>query len=296
MGVFEETKELLSESRFRIKLHDLVAKQTGDLVSLIGEDQFPIPRNWSGEEFIERVKRYEQITYDLCCIQALLAYWGTEANKTTLAMPVSQISGSIKPAEGITTWLGLRWYPVLLLMYAGGIAAVAAGKYDNLRAILQSDIPDSEPFPNGLTLIHRISKALNDIGTAFGRLPGHDSQHTPRSEYLFEVFRLIMDNLFSLRIEYEFDFDRFEVFLGLEHAEQSASEQFGMDRGLIGRFGWKFKRGDRSSPLHRVIAEAEGQGNLWPPVKAGLFKGSIDRFKEISSGYSQRIAQLGSRW
>jgi hypothetical protein len=293
MGVIEETKELLSESRFRIKLHDLVARQTRDVVSLIGEDQFSIPGNRSDEEFIERVRKYEKITYNLCCIQALLAYWGTETDKITLTMPIRQISGGIKPETGITTWLGLRWYPVLLVIYAGGIAAVAAGKYDNLRAILQADVPDAEPFPSGLTLIHRISKALNDIGNAFRIVPGHDRQHTPRSEYLFELFRLIMGNLLFLGIEYEFDFDRFEVLMGLEHAEQFASDQIGLDRGLIGRFGWKFRRGDRSSPLHRVIAEAEAQGDLWPPVKAGLFKGSPDRFKEIALGYSQKIAQLG---
>jgi hypothetical protein len=53
--------------------------------------------------------------------------------------------------------------------------------------------------------------------------------------------------------------------------------------------------GDRSSQLHQVIAEAEGQGDLWPPIMAGLFKGSLNRFKEIASGYSQKIAQLGWR-
>lgn len=295
MGVVEETKELLSEDRHRIKLHDLVAKQVLEVISLTGENQFPILGNWSGDEFIERIKKYEKITYDLCSIQALLAYWGTEANKATLVMPIRQISGSIKPASGLTTWIGLRWYPILLLMYAGGIVAVAAGKYGNLRAILQANVPDSERFPTGATLIHRISKALNDIGDAFKILPGHDRHYTPRSEYFFELLRPIMDNSFFLRIEYEFDFDRFEVFLGLEHAEQSASEQFGLDWGPIGRFGWKFNGGDRSSPLHQVIAEAEGQGDLWPPIMAGLFKGSLNRFKEIASGYSQKIAQLGWR-
>ncbi len=81
--------------------------------------------------------------------------------------------------------------------------------------------------------------------------------------------------------------------MGLEYEEQSASEQLGLDRGPIGRYGWKFRRGDRSSPLHRVISEAEEQGNLWPPIRAGLFRGSPDRFKEIASSYSQKIAQLG---
>ena len=80
--------------------------------------------------------------------------------------------------------------------------------------------------------------------------------------------------------------------MALEHAEQYASEKHGRVWGPVGRFGWKFYGEGESSPLHRAIAEAESQGDSWPPVKAGLFKGSVQRFKKIASEYSQAIARL----
>ena len=48
MGVIEETKELLSDNRYRIKLHDLVATQVREVLSLTAEDQFPVQGNWPG--------------------------------------------------------------------------------------------------------------------------------------------------------------------------------------------------------------------------------------------------------
>lgn len=293
MGVIEETKELLSETRYRIKLHEFVATQVREVLSLTGEDQFPVQGSWSDKEFIERLSKYEKATFDLCGIQALLAYWGTEANQETLTLPIKQICGRLRPASGKTVWIGLRWYPALLLLYVGGIAAVASGKYENLRALLQANIPNPERSHEGMTVIRRISNGFEDIDDVFKKIPGHERHYTPRSEYLFKLLQPTMNDLFFMGIEYESHFDRFEVFSALEHAEQYAREQYGRVWGPIGRFGWKSKRGGGSSPLNQVIAEAEAQGDSWPPIVAGLFKGSANRFKEIASEYSRLIAQLG---
>jgi hypothetical protein len=293
MGVIEETKELLSESRFRIKLHDLVATQVREVIPLISDEQFPSQGNWSDREFVERLKKYEGITANLCGIQALLAYWGTKANRETLTLPIKQICGRLKPVSGVIAWIRLRWYPALLLLYVGGIAAVAAGKYDNLQKLLQANISDPEQSYEGVTLIRRISDALKDIEDKFKIIPGYERQYTPRSQYLLQLLQPTMDDLLFCGIQYESHFDRFEVLLALEHAEQYAREQFGRVWGPVGRFGWKFRRRDASNPLHQVVAEAEAQGDSWPPILAGLFKSSANRFKEIASEYSQQIAQLG---
>ncbi len=293
MGVIEEVKELLSEERYRIKLHDFVAAQVREVIPQISDEQFPSQGNWSDQEFVERLKKYEGITANLCGVQVLLAYWGTEANRETLTLPVKQICGCLRPVSGRTGWIGLRWYPALLLLYFGGIAAVAAGKYDNLRMLLQANIPSPERSYEGVTLIRKISNALDDIGDAFKKIPGHESQYTPRSEYLLQLLQPTMDGLLFLGIEYESQFDRFEVLLALEHAEQYAREQYGRVWGPVGRFGWKLKGRDASNPLHQVITEAEAQRDSWPPITAGLFKGSAERFKEIASEYYQMIAKLG---
>ena len=130
------------------------------------------------------------------------------------------------------------------------------------------------------------------MGDVFKIIPGHERDYTPQSEYLFELLHPSMDRLLFLGTEYESHFDRFEVLLALEHAEQYSREKDGRVYGPIGRFGWKFRGGHRSNPLNQIIAEAEVQGDSWPPIMSGLFSGSSSRFKQIASEYIQQISHF----
>lgn len=296
MDIINQTKEFLSDSKFRIQLHDLVAKEIRQTISLTTMDYFPVESQWSPEEFIERIEKYEKATSSLCSIQALLSYWASEAHRLILALPVKRICAPLQPESGATVWLALRWYPALLLLYAGGISAVAAGRYDNLKVLMQETVSYPRGVTNGrLTLIRGVFTALSEINDyrAFKLIPGHERNYAARSEYLFKLFQSILDDLLLLGGDYESFFDNFEVLLALEHAEQYEREKGGRAWGPVGRFGWKYRRRGPSSPLHRVISDADSQGESWPPIRAGLFKGSYDRFKEIAAKYSQLVGRLG---
>jgi hypothetical protein len=39
--------------------------------------------------------------------------------------------------------------------------------------------------------------------------------------------------------------------------------------------------------------EAKTQGENWAPIKAGFFKGSYERFHEISTDYEKLINKIG---
>jgi Caspase domain len=286
MSITDRTKELLSEERHRIALHDLVAEQIRKVMSATVGDNFPANSGWSKEEFIERLKKYEGISSDLCNIQALLSYWGNEAHRDTLTLGTRRLCSRAKPEGGLTIWIALRWYPALLLLYAGGIGAIAANKYENLRSLMHAVVSDPQRSSAEVILIRAVSNMRSDLGDAFKNLPGHERNYTPLSDYLFKLLQPALDDLLFLGTDYESCFDRFEVILALEQINQKIW-------GPPGRFGWKFERDGDSSPLHRVIAEADAQGDSWPPIKAGLFNGSAQRFKEIATAYSQDIAKLG---
>jgi len=292
MTVIDQTKELLSEEKYRIKLHDLVTMKTREMMSVTTEDSFPVQTIWNDEEFLERINKYEKTTTDLRGIQALLGFWGSEAHRITLVLPVKQMGGRIEDGSGTIAWLALRWYPMLLLMYCGGIAAVAAGNYDNLRALMQANVSDPERALKSVTLVRNVGKAKSDLKSAFNILPGHSNQHVPHSEYLFKFLQPELDDILCLGMDYERYFDEFEVLFALEFAEEYDSEN-GHVWGPPGRFAWKYDRGDQSSPFHRVLRLAQEQGEYWPPIKAGLFSGDINRFEVIAKEYSKPLAQLG---
>ena len=286
MSITDRTKELLSEDRHRIALHDLVAEQIRKVMSTTVGDNFPANIGWSKEEFIERLKKYEAIYSDLCNIQALLSYWGTEAHRDTLTLAPRRICSRLKPQAGLSALIALRWYPALLLLYAGGIAAVAGSRYENLRLLMHTIVSDPDRSRGEIDFIGAVTSALSDFAEGFKFLPGHEGNRVPRSEYFFKLLQPALDDLLFLGSDYEPNFDRFEVLLTLESIERHGW-------GPIGRFGWKFHSVGDTNPLQRVIAEAETQGDSWLPLKAGLFRGSAERFKEIATAYSQDVAKLG---
>jgi hypothetical protein len=86
MNPVDETKRFLAEDRFRIKLHDLVAAQLKEAIARTTAEQFPRSGSWSNEEFIDRLRRYEDITSNLVRMQALIPYWGTDVHRDLLTL------------------------------------------------------------------------------------------------------------------------------------------------------------------------------------------------------------------
>jgi hypothetical protein len=208
MASIEETKELLSEHRSRIKLYDHILEQVGAAVSATSEEIFPVTGNWSVEAFIDRLHRYEATSHQLVQTAALLAFWGEPFHEQMLTVAPRRLAGQFTAQSGLSAWLALRWYPISLLSYSAGIAAVFARRYTNLRQVLLLSIEDPESrsrWPLVTTLTRRIS----DVEHAFKMMPGYDRFFTPRSEYVYKLMHPILDAALSLGSEYEVCFDEF---------------------------------------------------------------------------------------
>jgi hypothetical protein len=98
--------------------------------------------------------------------------------------------------------------------------------------------------------------------------------------------------LLYLGTDYESAFDQFEVLLALEYAHLHKKE---VDRilGPPGRFVWKLTNYGMTSPIIQIEKQADTQGSSWLPIKAGFFDSSTEWFKEIMTGYKQKIATWG---
>lgn len=293
MSIIDQVKNCLSDDSRTIELHDLVAKQIREVISLTVEDYFPLQETWSDDNFVKRLSNYEDIVSDLIGIQSILAFWGTERHSEILTLPIKRLAGRLIDDSGLSVWRAFRWYPLLLLLYSGGLSAVASDHFINLRILFQTQIRVPDRSHGSKSIIRSIFDILEDYRETFKKIPGYEKRITARTEYLLKILQpRLEDNLF-LGADYEYYFDTFEVLLALEHADQYKSEKYGDYWGPIGRFGWKYIRGGESSPLHRIIKQAESMGEEWPPIKAGLFNGSIDRFKKAATAYSELVSKLG---
>ena len=196
-----------------------------------------------------------------------------------------------KHQSGPVVWLNLRWYPTVLLMYSGGIGAIAADNYENLSTIFNTNSGSVSTYDETDAIIIETNEAISEIAEFFQRLPGHERQYVPKSEYLFKILQPILDDLIFLGASYEEMFDRFEIFQALVYADL-LERKHGRIWGPFGRFVWKHKRGTPElSPYIKLLLEAQSHQDNWSPLKNGFFEGSYSRFESIAKQYGELISR-----
>jgi hypothetical protein len=287
--VTKEMKELLSDPKNRIKLEDFVIKHLRMFQEATNIEYFPIdiPRI-EKEEFLDRMKKYELIVKDLQQIVILLARWGEGEQLKTLEKVFSRIAELDKDLSSSNRWVKFRWYPIQILMYSAGIAALSARKYETLKIILTTLIQNSSRESTYLPIITLVSSNLvSDFHDFFKWIPGRETAFVPLSEHLFKLLELTLEELLFIGKSYERFFDDYEIYSALVHI--SITER---DWGPIGRFGWKYRRDGGNSPFIRIVEEAKNEKGDWPPLKVGIFNGSLERFIEVSSILGQTLNKL----
>jgi uncharacterized caspase-like protein len=290
----DSVKEYLSDPRYRIKLDDLVTQEIRRVLSLTASENFPVRKvDVTPEEVSNRLARYETATRTLVAITVLLTHWGSESYIPVIRKIITRMTERKVPTSGIVAWINLSRYPAIILMYSGGIGAIAGGNYNNLATLLLTSVRSENGFEGAIEAVLRLGNAVSELAGSkvFKLLPAHERHYVPTSEYLFKRLQPDLDDLLFLGSSYETLFDRFEVLLALIHADLY-ERQTGHIWGPIGRFGWKYRsRLGSRNPFVEITNEAKRQQDDWPPVKAGFFDSSYQRFSEIASGYQEGILE-----
>jgi Mrp family chromosome partitioning ATPase len=278
-------KEYISDERARVKLHDLVADEVRRVVGQT--HQIAYQGHWSVEEFEQRLRSYETSCNDLLHIEAVLAFWGNRDHQNTLVLGPKRVVAHVRPESGLTIWLAMRWYPAMLVTYAGGIAAVAGTKYENLFSLFSVTVPGD---PDERDLVRALGRACGELHRPFEALPDYSKRYTPRSDYLYALLEPVLDSVVFIGSDYQDAFERFELMFALEYVHR-AERLLGRVWAPPGRFGWRFRSDE--DPLSRLLKEFELKGSEWEPLKAGLFGGSQERFAVISAELREFVGKLG---
>lgn len=290
-------KKYLVDERHKIRLHDLVNEETKKLYDKLSNEHFPLNTPYNTEEFIQRVQRYESLTEILLNLMVTACYWGEELHQKLWTKCLEQIANPPKVTiRAIDVWSNLRLYPPLILLYAGGIASIAAGKYGTFAALLTQpivrDVSRNKPFVLSVNTWRVMEQNLAQ------KLPGIQGCYAPLSEYVYTILREPLRNFLPQDIDYEECFDRFEYLLGLVHADLYLN-LLGSPYGPVGRFGCKYEFGVKNGyAVHKnpiveeIELESTNAGNNWLPLTTGLFEGSLERFLYIKKAYDQYVQKL----
>jgi hypothetical protein len=220
-SVSDRAKALLADPLKRIELDDFINGQLRTALTALSLEHFPPTGTINNEEFAKRVSAYEAGVGDLETIVIFLARWGNAEHLLLLEKILARLAELDKGSGGTVVWLRLGWYPLLVLMYAGGIAALSARHYEALHVILAAPVRANQAISGASerAVVLPVLTAITEISDAFKLLPGHERDHVPKSEHLFARLRPALDDALFLGGSYETLFDRFEILLALTFAD-----------------------------------------------------------------------------
>jgi SIR2-like domain len=266
-------KRYLAEPTAKIALHDLVRREVERVHDAQLGDSFPLDVDLTAEHVLSQTRRYKALASTLLALVVTGCYWGDDTHTYLWVHTVERI-GNVPTAPGYEWAVKLRRYPALILLYGGGIAAMAGKKYSTVAALLKRPIERKDSAETPLLLsIQPFRIMQNNVGHL---LPGMDKRYTPLSDHLYSYLRDCLRPFLADDAAYDGMFDEFEYLMALVAMDVSIQVS-GHKRASYGRFAWKGRNFPGARKLSKLEKAVEDAGSQWPPLIAGLFGGDIVR-------------------
>lgn len=291
--LLDQVKQYLAEPKDRIRLNDLLMRELRAVQQRLGEESFPVQASGiSKDEIAARLENYERAMSDLLGITVLLGRWATDDQQSIIRQVANVLAGPNETNSGLVLWLNLRAYPMLLAMYAGGIAALEGGNYRSLQTLFATRVRHHRRGESTSVLQSTVEAILDANRTdAFKTIPGFEQKYAPQSEYLFTRMQPIVEDILFLGNRYEHVYDRFEILYALNYADHSNRSW-----GPPGRFAWKYSGRDGENPFTELLEEAKLEDDKWPPLRAGMFRGSYAHFIEVAERFQTGLLNKLNWW
>jgi hypothetical protein len=282
----------ITDDRYKILLHKLIAEETERVYERLSGPDIPGRGTKPDADNIPlRASYYEAAVDTLLQLVIHGCYWGEKQHETLWIAAIERLANVDSGGEIYPDWIGMRRYPAMLLMYGGGLAAMAYSQHETLMGLLtRAHVIESEKeYPSAVMLC--FPKVMDwDVGNF---LTGRANRPTPVSEHVRNQLLPKIKSFVPREDQYDRLFDRFEYLVALVCANDSDREGRVL-RVPIGRFGWR----DRDYGRHisaEVWEEIEKNGAEWPLLKAGLCGGLLERLRREKNVVDDYVASFPRR-
>jgi hypothetical protein len=287
-------KRYLPEDRHKIRAHDLVMDEGNRLQAELNETRFPLDgTNVTIDDIANRMREYLALSETLLALVINGCYWGEQRHEGLWMKCIEMAADHTRLGRGLGVYMELRDFPALLLMYGGGVSAVAARKYGNLAAVLTRvgghDISLNREIP--LALLINADVVIHPNVAQHIIAPGKKS-YIPVSDYLFQVLREPLRELMPRDAHYQESFDRFEYLWTLTYVDLHEQLKAGQ-RWAIGRYLWRDVQHYEfaKTVLSQLYEEMDTVGG-WSGLPAGLFGGSQMRLRAAREKFDEALPKL----
>jgi hypothetical protein len=270
-------KQYLARPEYRIRLHDLLAQEHGNLLARLGEAPLGVQGQWLPEEFRRRVALYEAATSPLCRVFGTMGRWG-DGSELQLANEIMRNHAQQPSVGGNTGWIELQSFPAMLLLYGYGLGLLKAGRHKDLYDWLSQPIATSRQTMEPVVAALFLSAWRAGDPVSWRGLEGLERNKTPLSDHLHTVFADWAKDYLLTGEEFTPLFETFEVLAALtylslktEKAELSSAESETGDRSIVwcpvGRASWDDRHRDA------VLDSLQGEDVMARLLAAGFARG-----------------------
>jgi len=288
-----ELKRYLPDPQQRIRLHDLVFSEVRGAVART--DAMTSNGPWSADEFRRRVEAYEATFAIVRQLAVTGARWCRGEDEATWCEVVRRCCQVYRTSAGLVAWIELQAYPALLAFYSVGLGATADGRFRLLRQLFETHVRLRKELTvvEGLLPVMAFSELADE--RVWNALTAPRGSSTPVSDRLVEMFGREAPELTGDKTDFEALFDRFEILAVLSWAHQQGTSD-DLDPAHIwfplGRFALRFSRFGFGAN-QTWLDQADIERDEWPPLAAGLFGGSFERFSWLRAALVNFIRRIG---
>jgi hypothetical protein len=281
-------KRYLPDPKYRIQLHDLIVEERERLYDKLFSDEFSAQKEFNPEELTRRFRLYESTSKTLRDLIIAGCYFGERDQGPLWIESIERIASLPGPEAGLSVWTDLRRYPALLLLYGGGLGALAAKRYGTLVDLLTKPrvrIGDREH-----PMLSRIDPTNILDARVIQMLPGMERKKTPMSQYLELLLRESLSYVIPDDRMFVQTFDRFEYLLAAVYMDLIERLQW----APTGCFAWRYEMNDYS-PAQLIAREIANEKENWAPLKAGMFGGSLARANEVFAALKEHTSRVAAQ-
>jgi SIR2-like domain len=277
-------KRFIPKDEDMISLHDLVSKERDRAYSQLNSDLFhtrPVPD--ARIELANRLVAYNNICEVLVSMMITGSFWGKPSQSYLWKGVISRFGKTRSGPGGLIAWDYLRYYPATLLMYGGGLAALAGRQYHNLSVILKASVwEDAYGEPRAAAGYLNQAHVMRDGLGKF--LPVQEHALTPLSDYLYETFADALSDFVSPDESYRDLFALFEYMSGVVAWSSGEKTHPG-----VGRCRW-------SHP--KMFSEDGPTAADQPQIKAMIkpLFGSEESYQNAKKEYDSWVISVTRHW
>ena len=210
-------KRYLAEDRYLIQLSDLIVRTVDSVLAQTTGDAFSIKHNGilDAEKLTKRVRSYTTASYILMEIAALGGYWLKESHLVMWEQALDRLlSRNPLLLTGSVTLINLQKLPGILLLYAVGLGAVAAGHLHCLNSLFQAKVNLKDNLGRSGHVLWGLF--LNRQEIAWEKLEYEQiRQHTAFNDFVYLELKSSSARLGLDDQQYEYFFDKLELLMVL---------------------------------------------------------------------------------